>query len=65
MKVKRKRGRPRKEVKEINPVRQVGRWTDEDWQTVRDAADAEGMNVAAYVKRIVKRAVKRLKKRVG
>lgn len=60
--VKRKRGRPRKEVKEINPVRQVGRWTDADWQEVRDAAEAKGVNVAAFVKRIVKRAVKRLAK---
>ena len=65
MEVKRKRGRPRKEVKEINPVRQVGRWTDEDWQTVRDAAAAEELSVAAFVKRIVKRAVKRSAKRVG
>jgi len=59
MEVKRKRGRPRKKVKEINPVRQVGRWTNEDWQTVRDAAAAKNMNVAAFVKQIVKRAIKR------
>lgn len=63
MKAKLKRGRPRKEIKEINTVRQVGRWTDENWQRIRDAAATEGVNVAVFAKRVLLRAAKRLAKR--
>ena len=63
MKEKRKVGRPRKKVKEINPVRQVGRWSDDDWQVVRDAAESQELSVAEFVRRIVNRAIKRMARR--
>ena len=56
---KKRIGRPPKAVKEINTVRQVGRWTDEDWQRIKDAAAARGENVAAFAKRVLLRAAKR------
>jgi len=54
-----KLGRPPKAVKEINPVRQVGRWTDSDWQLIRDAAASRGENVAEFAKAVLIRAAKR------
>ncbi len=53
-----KLGRPRKKVKEINPVRQVGRWTDEDWQLIRDAAERRETTVAGFAKDVLVRAAK-------
>lgn len=55
-----KLGRPRKKVKEINTVRQVGRWTDEDWNQIRAAAKKEGLDVATWCKRVLKRCAKRI-----
>jgi len=54
-----KLGRPPKAVKEINPVRQVGRWTDSDWQLIRDAAESRGENVAQFCKAVLIRAARR------
>ena len=54
-----KLGRPPKAVKEINPVRQVGRWTDSDWQLIRDAAELRGENVAQFCKAVLIRAARR------
>ena len=56
-------GRPPKKVKEINPVRQVGRWTDEDWQTIKDAAAAEGLNVATWARPLMLKAARRVLKK--
>ena len=55
---KKKVGRPPKPAgkKCINPVRQVGRWPDEDWDKIRDAAAAAGSNVAAWARPILLRA---------
>ena len=54
-------GRPRKAVRQINPVRQIGRWTDEDWEKIRQAARAAGLTVAGWAKRVLKRAARRRK----
>lgn len=56
-------GRPPKAEKQINPVRQVGRWDDESWQEVRDAAEVEGKSVAAWARVILLRAARRTNKR--
>lgn len=47
-----KGGRPpmRPEDRCTNKVRQVGRWTDEDWGIVQRAAKRSGMTVAGFVK---------------
>lgn len=54
-----KRGRPPKKTKEINPVRQVGRWTDADWGAVRAAAERAGTNVADWARGVLLGAAKR------
>lgn len=51
-------GRPPKAQKEINPVRQVGRWTDEDWEAVRTAANNSDKSVAAWAREILLRAAR-------
>ena len=56
---KRKRGRPRKKIREINPVRQVGRWSDDDWQIIRDAAESAEVDVATWAKSVLIPAAKR------
>ena len=53
-----RRGRPPKLVKQINPVRQVGRWDDASWQKVRDAAAKRGLSVAAWARQLLLRAAK-------
>lgn len=62
MKKKRPIGRPPKRIKEINPVRQVGRWTDADWLIVRKAAEHQGQNVAEFAKETLLRRAKRILK---
>jgi hypothetical protein len=58
-KAKKRMGRPPKAVKEINPVRQVGRWTDEQWQLVQAAAKAADVSVAEWAREKLLRAAKR------
>jgi hypothetical protein len=55
-------GRPPKKVKVINPVRQVGRWPDEQWEIVQRAAGAEGLSVAEWARGVLLRAAKRIVK---
>ena len=55
-------GRPPKKVKEINPVRQVGRWSDDQWEIVQRAAEAESLSVAEWARGVLLRAAKRLLK---
>ena len=52
-------GRPPKKVKEINPVRQIGRWPDDQWELIRAAADRAGLSVAEWARAILLRAAKR------
>jgi len=52
-------GRPRKEHKEINPVRQIGRWPDDQWELIREAAKKAGVSVAEWAREILLRAAKR------
>lgn len=49
-------GRPPKKVKEINPVRQIGRWPDADWDIIRRAAKKAKLTVAEWARRILLRA---------
>lgn len=59
---KKKAGRPPKKVKEINPVRQIGRWPDDQWDLIRNAATSSGLSVAEWAREILLRAAKRIKK---
>jgi len=52
-------GRPPKKVKEINPVRQIGRWPDDQWEIIRAAAERKGVSVAEWARDILLRAAKR------
>jgi hypothetical protein len=52
-------GRPPKKVKEINPVRQIGRWPDDQWELIREAAERSGVSVAEWARDILLRAAKR------
>ena len=52
-------GRPPKKVKEINPVRQIGRWPDDQWDLIRAAAEGSGVSVAEWAREILLRAAKR------
>jgi hypothetical protein len=52
-------GRPPKAEKEINPVRQIGRWPDDQWGLIREAADNAGLSVAEWARDILLRAAKR------
>ena len=52
-------GRPAKAVKEVNKVRQVGRWTDHDWELVRKAAQMRDSSVAAWARKALLRAAYR------
>jgi hypothetical protein len=52
-------GRPPKKVKEINPVRQIGRWPDDQWELIRAAAERKGISVAEWARDILLRAAKR------
>jgi hypothetical protein len=52
-------GRPPKKVKEINPVRQIGRWPDDQWELIRAAADRDGVSVAEWARTILLRAANR------
>jgi hypothetical protein len=58
-KSKKKAGRPPKAVKEINPVRQIGRWPDDQWELIREAAGLEGVSVAEWAREILLRAARR------
>lgn len=55
-------GRPPKDQKEINPVRQIGRWPDEQWDVIRKAAEAAGTSVAEWARAILLKAAKRQQK---
>lgn len=55
-------GRPPKKVKAINPVRQVGRWSDDQWEIVQQAAGVEGLSVAEWARGVLLRAAKRVVK---
>jgi len=46
-------GRPPKKCKEVNPVRQIGRWTEEDWDLIRQAAAKKGLSVAGWARPIL------------
>ena len=59
MEKQRKVGRPRKAEKEINPVRQIGRWPDDQWELIRKAADNSGVSVAEWAREILLRAARR------
>jgi hypothetical protein len=52
-------GRPPKKVKEINPVRQVGRWPDDQWELIRAAAERSGVSVAEWARAVLLRAARR------
>ncbi len=58
-KAKPKVGRPRKAVKEINPVRQIGRWPDDQWELIRAAAECKGVSVAEWARAVLLAAAKR------
>ncbi len=55
-------GRPPKAEKEINPVRQIGRWSDEQWDLIRRAAESADTSVAEWARGVLLRAAKRLLK---
>jgi hypothetical protein len=55
-------GRPPKAEKEINPVRQIGRWSDEQWDVIRKAAESVDKSVAEWARGVLLRAAKRLRK---
>jgi hypothetical protein len=59
MSKKPKMGRPPKKVKEIYPVRQIGRWPDDQWELIRGAAERSGVSVAEWARAILLRAAKR------
>ena len=59
MATKKRVGRPPKEKKEINLVRQVGRWTDEDWELIRRAARKADKSVAAWARERLLRSARR------
>jgi len=52
-------GRPPKAEKEINPVRQIGRWPDDQWDLIREAAERADLSVAEWARRILLRAANR------
>jgi uncharacterized protein (DUF1778 family) len=52
-------GRPPKAQKEINPVRQIGRWPDDQWELIQTAAERSGKSVAQWAREILLRAAKR------
>jgi hypothetical protein len=52
-------GRPPKAHKEINPVRQIGRWPDDQWGLIQTAASNAGTSVAEWAREILLRAAKR------
>lgn len=61
-KAKRGPGRPKKAHKEINPVRQIGRWPDEQWELIQAAAGNAGTSVAEWAREILLRAANRARK---
>lgn len=58
---KRKPGRPPTERGAYNPhpVRQIGRVSDEDWQTLKEAAETAGKPFSQWATEILLRAAKR------
>lgn len=54
-------GRPPKATKEINKPRMIGRWRDDQWQEIRDAAERAGTSVAEWAREILLRAARRKK----
>ena len=59
---KNKGGRPRKPPGEkyLTPPRQIGRWTDEDWELVKSAAEKEGKTITDWAKAILLRNARRV-----
>lgn len=56
-----KRGRPatKRGAYNPNPARQLGRVSDEDWKTLKDAAAAKGLKFTQWALPILLRAAKR------
>lgn len=46
-------------VRNLSPVRQIGRWPDSDWDLIRSAAKAGGKTVAQWAREILLRAARR------
>lgn len=55
-------GRPPKTKKQVNPVRQIGRWPDSDWDLIRTAAKNAGKNIAQWAREKLLRAARRSEK---
>ena len=64
MKKTSKTGRPPKAAGEkfTTPARQLGRVSDEDWQTLQGAALSQGKSFTAWAVAVLLRAAKRLSK---
>lgn len=60
-----KRGRPATERGAYNPhpARQLGRVSDEDWQTLKDAAEKRGESFTAWALAVLLRVARRELKR--
>lgn len=60
-----KRGRPATErgAYNPNPARQLGRVADEDWETLKAAADKRGESFTAWAVRVLLAAARRELKR--
>ena len=56
-----KRGRPATErgAYNPNPARQLGRVSDDDWQTIKAAAEAKGKTFTEWAVEILLKAAKR------
>lgn len=60
-----KRGRPATErgAYNPNPARQLGRVSDEDWETLKSAAEKRGESFTAWAVRVLLTAARRESKR--
>jgi len=54
-----KRGRGRPKTTGTNPIREVGRCSDEDWSQVQEAAKLDGKPTATWAREAVIAAAKR------
>ena len=63
--MKQKRGRPATErgAYNPNPARQLGRVSDEDWETLKAAAEKRGESFTAWAVRVLLAAARRELKR--
>jgi len=60
---KNKGGRPQNPPHLQTRPRQLGRWTDADWETLRQAAQAERLPIATWARRVLLREATRLLRR--